>query len=243
MLTFLIFFGIPYVEKYKEKNVMIVKNTKHTGGIEAPAITIVSRNPQSKQGWKNVPKLSSTQELVHDFCGENNVEKCIREKTFGHKEVVKDVTIGFDAQKSVMDLEHWTEDFTSAWMGRSYTLKIEKNLHPDYEDELFVQFDYDRLHDIFIHDRNFFIVNLNLLSLPTIYKRLNPNTTTSHFYQFSLTEVEELNLPKDPCNEDKSYLFQACIKKSISEKFGCKFGWDVWSDRNLPICSTRKQIR
>ena len=38
------------------------------------------------------------------------------------------------------------------------------------------------------------------------------------FYRMELTEVNKLNLPSRPCNEDPSYNFRSCLRKSISAK-------------------------
>ena len=81
-------------------------------------------------------------------------------------------------------------------------------------------------------------MNINLIGLPSIYKRLNPNLTSSHYYQFSLTEHEELNLPTDPCNEDRSYIYQACIKQYLTKTIGCRSPWDKWSNKLMRQCKT-----
>ena len=62
-------------------------------------------------------------------------------KTFDQADTVKAVTIGFDKQEPQMDPKLWTEDFTNAWTGRSYTLNIPKKTEPEYKDELFIHFD------------------------------------------------------------------------------------------------------
>ena len=228
-----------------EHNVMIIKNKRHNGGIVAPAITIVARNPETKRGWKNLNQVQNTNEIMQEYCHTyNNIEKCISESTFNQTEAVKIVTIGFDRQKHLMDPNLWTEDLTTVWTGRSFTLNIPQTIQPDYEDELFIQFEKKLFHDIFIHDKHFFIMNLNLIGLPSIYKRLNPNTTDSHYYQFSLTEHEELNVPNDPCNEDKNYIYQVCIKQSISNQVGCKSYWDqLEKNNNIIQCNTLEEYR
>ena len=169
--------------------------------------------------------------------------KCISQKTFDQADDNKAVKIGFDKQEPLMDPSLWTEDFTTVWTGRSYTLNIPRKIEPEYKDELFIKFEPKLLHDIFIHDKNYFIMNMNLIGLPSIYKRLNPNTTASHYYQFSLTEHEELNLPKDPCNEDKEYIFQACVKQSLSKQVGCRLKWDTWSNKKIKTCKTMEEYR
>ena len=115
LTMFLIFFGVPYVQKYLEMNVMVVKNKRHTGGIEAPAITIVARHPNTKQGWTNGQKITNNNKQVEGHCGEtSNIGKCISQKTYDQVDAIKAVTIGFDKQEPQMDPKLWTEDFTTA---------------------------------------------------------------------------------------------------------------------------------
>ena len=63
------------------------------------------------------------------------------------------------------------------------------------------------------------------------------------YYQFSLTEHEELNTPEDPCNEDKNYIYGSCIKQFITDKVGCRSRWDEWSNNNVDYCTTTEQYR
>ena len=51
-LAFLYFFGLPAIERYQDKKVMVVTSKRNTEGIEAPVITIVAFNPENKTGWR-----------------------------------------------------------------------------------------------------------------------------------------------------------------------------------------------
>ena len=46
--AYLYFFGLPALEKFKAKEVMIVKTTKDTKGIPSPAFTLAVRNQFDK---------------------------------------------------------------------------------------------------------------------------------------------------------------------------------------------------
>ena len=74
-------------------------------------------------------------------------------------------------------------------------------------------------------------------------KIVEPNNTSSHYYNLALTEVEELDLPEDPCNTDPDYNFQACIKESLSSQVGCRTRWDRWSHKDMPLCTNMEQFR
>jgi hypothetical protein len=47
-----------------------------------------------------------------------------------------------------------------------------------------------------------------------------------------------MNKPNKPCQTSDSYSFTACI----SMKIGCRMQWDVWSSRDIPLCTTVEQI-
>ena len=80
-----------------------------------------------------------------------------------------------------------TEDFTTTWTGRYYTVNMSKKLGPDYElDFLIVSLFYTN-YIIWIHDPNFFIINLNPTSLPSLMKIVEPNNTSSHYYCLTTT--------------------------------------------------------
>ena len=102
---------------------------------------------------------------------------------------------------------------------------------------------YTYSYRIYIHDPHFFIINDNLSSMPALMKTVTPNKTSSHYYKLILTEVEELDLPEDPCNTDPNYNFQACIRESLSSQVGCRTKWDRWSSKNKPLCTELEQYR
>ena len=111
----------------------------------------------------------------------------------------------------------WTEDFEVAWPGRVQTLEIERRIGPnDGIDQQFVLLNCGFTYKIYIHDPEYFVSNTNPVGLPTLRLKLNPNQTFNHFYRLALTEVEELDLPEDPCNTDLEYNFHGCIKESLS---------------------------
>jgi hypothetical protein len=184
---------------------------------------------------------------IENNCGNHtsDIEACIDLNTYNQTEAFKDVLIGFTPTQSLLDLDNiWTEDFTSTWNGRTYTLNIPKSIGPDDgKDQLFVAFGYNRNYKIFLHDPFYFALNENPMAFPSILLEIFPNETMSHFYRLALTEIEELDLPEDPCNPDRDYKFQACIKESLSRQVGCRTKWDQWSDVDLPLCTKMDQFR
>ena len=217
---------------------------KDTGGIEAPTISIAAWNPQTKNGWKG--NTSMTFDLIGANCaGQGPVVDCIEEKTFGKSEVFNDVVLGLTAKKSLLKQEDLIrEDFTTAWDGIFHAIDVQKRIGPDDStDQVYILMDKSHIYNIFIHDPNYFIVNENPAGLPSVMLKLNPNSSGNYYYRIALTEVEELDLPQDPCNVDPNYIFRACVKESLSRKVGCKSKWDRWSQDGMELCSQMEQFR
>ena len=63
---FLHFFGIPAVARYQEKKVLVVKSVRDTGGLEAPAVTIIVKRNTTLTGWKT--ELLVGNNPVEKFC-------------------------------------------------------------------------------------------------------------------------------------------------------------------------------
>ena len=238
-------FGLPAIKRYLVKDVMTITTSEQTGGITAPSVTFVIRN-QRTYGWKNKPDNGSEiDDYIRYQCGDSkDIHDCVIEKTYSFTEVVKDVVIGFNTKKSLMDPKLWKEDFTTTYSGRAHTITPTSPIGPDDTvDQLFYMLDSRFLYEIFIHDERFFIKNINAAGLPTIYRRLVPNSTLNYYYPFGLVEHRKLNLPRKPCKDDPKYNYEGCIKESLSKMFGCRLPWDKYSDQTRNICSTMKQYR
>ena len=61
-------------------------------------------------------------------------------------------------------------------------------------------------------------------------------------YPVALTEVQELDVPNDPCNADPKYNFRKCLKESFLRKVGCKTEWDDGKLEDLPLCASQEQF-
>ena len=89
-----------------------------------------------------------------------------------------------------------------------FTINVGDRIGPDFErEQLFVSL-YDNIYDVFVHDPRFFTLNWIPVAFPALARTVAGNKLDSFFYSLLLTEVEELNLPQDPCNEDEKYNFK-----------------------------------
>ena len=69
-----------------------------------------------------------------------------------------------------------------------------------------------------LHDPNFFIFNDNPYGLPTATRVFDAGTMFSHYHRIALSEIQELDLPTDPCNNDQSYNFNSCVRRSLARQ-------------------------
>ena len=209
--------------------VTVVVTKRSSDGIPAPTISIRAFNPATNDGLR---KEGMT---LNKTCAgpESNlsVEDCIMKNTFTQEDVLHDVIFGFRKKRSMEDLSLINnnesflinEDFTAFFLGRYYTFDLEKKLNTSkLKTQLFVSLYSNFTYQLFIYDPKFFILS-GSPSLPTIQKTLNPNATSNNWYFLKLTEVEELDTPDDPCNDDPNYDFQRCVTERLSSEVSCKW--------------------
>ena len=249
-VLFLIFFGIPSVEKYLDKQTIVVSSEEQTNGIEAPAITFVAT--LKKQGWKSVAKNLNYKSfvMVHHCRAKNftDINICQKNGTFGRDDFLKLARLGYykeNSSRSFNESSMWTEDMTVTYYGRHFTLnpsmKMTNALDQAFIFEVDISFDYS----IWLHDENFFIVNENPFGLPSKLWIIAGQELTGaggFFHEVSLTKHKRLNLNRRPCEEDPRYSFATCTKEKLSEKVGCRLPWDRWSKQDRVICTSEQEF-
>ena len=209
---FLSFFGLPAIDIYLKKEVLVVEKKAHTDGIPFPAITIVA---------------ISQDEL--DICyklSDGSIETCIENNSLNSSDILKGVMLGFEGSglHSVsfnLTKEMITEDSTEHWSGRHYVLNLPLTIGPGDEDGqvyLLLSKDIKFPYQIFLHDPKFFIFSDNPIAFPMEVRVFEANSSNSHLYRLNLIQMNELNVPSDPCNTDPDFNFWACVKESVSQK-------------------------
>ena len=209
LAIFLYFFGVPAVRKFFRQDVMVVKTTKDTKGLPAPAISV---------------SLPSFGHPLPDKCFESidSIEECVRENTYNRSQTVSDVLLGFIKKESFSGACNvFNEDYTGA--ARFHTFNLNSTIGTDgSEDQIFLVLYPDFVYTIFIHDPDYFLYSSNPVALPTIMTQFDTRTTLSQYYRLDLTEVHELNLPEDPCNANIKTGFHTCVRRSISDQVRSK---------------------
>ena len=180
-VIFLIFFGIPSVTKYLDKETMVVHSEEETNGIEAPAITMFAVKKTGiamsmmTLGWKTIDNsLTSLDSFkMIDHCmktGWIDIKACISYDTFELSEFLKEAKLGLFDEKNTTSLFRdpstsplWTEDMTVTFSGRYFTLKLSKIINRRDSDVILFHMDTTSsfIYTFFVHDESFFIYNIN----------------------------------------------------------------------------------
>ena len=244
IVFFLYFFGVPSVSRYLEKQVLTVSSKRFPGVVLPPSITIVTFN-STFGGWKQEIPTSTGFNGLKKVCGSaKNVTACIVENTLSLDETIF-VELGFEQNVSLMNQTLWREDFTAAWYGRSYTLSYPEPMGTDWRTDainIHINESDGLTRRIFFHDPDYFLLSVNPLSLPINLQTLKSSLTGRVYYSLALTEHVELNTPQDPCIDDPSYSFHACVKESLAKNASCRLPWDQHSSGSRPVCSTLQEF-
>ena len=148
---------------------MVVRTKRNTGGIPAPAITLVAREAKTLLGWKD----DFNETFWWQSRKENQtMEECIEEQTFRRHDAIKDVLWGYDS-KSIMSNNLIHEDFTMAWQGKFFLVNVSKTMIPTNNVRLSLALSNGLVYVIFIHDPDFFEINYQP-TFPAISKTINP---------------------------------------------------------------------
>ena len=251
LVTFLAFFGVPAIKNYQKGEVMVVETSRDTDGIQLPSISIVEH-----KDWGE----------LQGSCYSLNasVEDCMLVKSHNLSYLLKDVMLGYSKRDMQNLSKHVVmEDFSVSWVGRVFTINLPLRIGPDYNEHQFYLLlapNYTNV-QLYFHDPRYFIVNDNPFGLPTLFTKFDARTVGNHYHKLALTEVNELDVPEDPCNSDQSYNFHACVKTSIANQVrekligelrmkgsylfqvGCRTMWDSKSGQEIPYCTSGNQYR
>ena len=207
LVVFLSFFGMPAIERFLKKDVIIVETLKKTDGIPTPAITI------------SVPK----QPRNHSCFNKNvSIEDCLEKNYLKQSDIIKNVIMGSTLRKQVnLTSEIVREDFSGLYAGIYFTLSLPFKIGTDMrKDILFIGLKANLSYLVFIHDPRYFLFTDNPKAIPGEIRNFYTNemTPSSWQYRLELVEVNKLNLPTSPCNEDPSYSFSSCVRNRIGSK-------------------------
>ena len=243
------FFGMPALKRFNEKKVIIVRSVRESDGTPIPAITIAVKGKESGNGWKRQgTQLHITKEHCKNAKSVGDLNKCVEGLTYDLSETSSGVTIGIGIKDFDWKIKEpkWTEDYLHNYAGRIYTLEHPLQLNPSIVTSAFLRIELKTGHngrhtyDLYIHDpKNFYLTENPEPGFPYVRKEVDP-TDLPYYYNLALTEVEELNVPHDPCNEDPNFNYKQCIKEYLSKIVGCRTKWD---NTSYPLCQNIGDFR
>ena len=224
----------------------MVTTRRETKGIQAPSLTFVVSNSKTKTGWKNGGWAGFVQTLCKDANTTETIVSCIEQETYNLSDITESGAIIKSYSYEEVKDPNWTEDFTHTYAGRTYTLDPSMKLRAYsgswFKSQLSIGLKASLNYEIYIHDPTFFYVTRNPKPGHPSFRDYVNSEKLPYVYAFSLTEVKEINVPDDPCNEDSEYNFRKCIKESFSRRVGCRTKWDNLQNNDLPLCASIKQF-
>ena len=192
---FLHFFGLPAIQKYREKRTIMVESRRFDGGMPSPAITIEARNPKSLKGWRDPTAFQNGEDLealcrrMNNGNTERTIEGCIQEETYDRMDVSpyaasKNLKSSQVGKWNVFTDNFWSEGFNKIDRGRIFTLYPNQVI----KDRLQLRFNSSLVYKLRIHDPNFFVITTNPKYIPVLTKSFFPNNN-SLMYNMFVTEV------------------------------------------------------
>ena len=222
-VIFLNFFGIPAITKYLNKETMIVYSEEETNGIEAPAISMFAVKDTDSGGfyvgWETVGKsvTNMVSFKMFELCmnaGFTDVKDCVSNDTFELRQFLKEARLGLYGGKLATSLfgdpstsPLWTEDMTVSFSGRYFTLSISRTITRSEPEIILFRVDSTSSfsYTFFVHDENFFLLNINPFSLPSKRWQFKGNILNVSGY-LAQRPCEEVLLTASPYASSKIWL-------------------------------------
>ena len=181
---------------------MTVASDTETGGFMAPSFTIIPTH-----GWKE--NMTFEKCLLRE---EDMIEECIEMYAVNQSELIHDVVFGWGSdRRSLLKTGISFVEGLAPIVNRAkyFTINMGHRITPNWKkDQIFFEFLYNNDFELYVHDPKFFALNWIPLTIPALQESLLVNKTANRLYPIVMTEVEELNLPQDPCNDGEEYNFQ-----------------------------------
>lgn len=253
LVLFLVFFGIPSVQKYQSKETIILSSRKWTNGIEAPAVTLVALNNNTGYGWKTKTNQTSsltgryTNTFLLDHCKEINqtdIGTCISDDSYGLTDFLTTATFQYlESSLNELNMSSWTSDIDTTANGKHFTWNPQRNITPSFTDVMFLSVYKSFRFYIWVHDVKFSFVSSNPLGTTSAFWELDGKSMRNHYQELILVKHKNLNLEHRPCEEAEDYSFNTCVKENIARTVGCRMPWDRSSRQDRAICREREQFR
>ena len=179
--------------------------------------------------------------VLEEICrGYDDLAECIENESFNYPLDFVNVSRGVkDGFNPIQNQNLWVSDFTVGFLGLCQTLNTSEKMDVDFlNGSLFFALKKTLDYEIYIHDPNYFMINVNPLAMP--YFRFLANGSDGNYY-YKMRRVYHKNIQY--CNPDPNYKFSSCIKTSLASRIGCRLKWDKRSDAAVSLCTTIEEYR
>ena len=191
LVLFMVFFGIPSVEKYQRQETIFLSSRKLTNGIEAPAVTFVVLSNTTGYGWKTKTNQTSsvdgryTNTFLLDHCKEINqtdLETCISNDSFALTDFLTTATFQMTGSSlNEKNISSWREDIDITADGRHFTWKPQRFISPAFEDFVFITVRKNFKFYIYVHDVNFYVLSTNPYGTTKAFWEFDGNSMENHY--------------------------------------------------------------
>ena len=237
------YFAVPNFQKYFAQKILVTTREEAEAHLTIPAVTICPSNPAVGTGYKK--NVSISDNFIEELCfNANNISSCLEDESYNLTQGLIGSLKGFaEDAVSFASPEDWVGDISFMIFGRCYTLSSNMTMELRFTTgAIRFQFKQGLNYNVFIHDRNYFIVNVNPFALPKNYISIEEEFGRQ-YYKLHVVQRHNLATSKHACNSDPSYKFSTCVRETFSSKVGCRLPWDRLTRGSVVVCDTREQYR
>jgi hypothetical protein len=169
----------------------------------------------------------------------HKVVQCINNETFKHNDIIEEYRrVKTKNETDITKDTIYAEDISFFFVGKAHSFNISFAEEDDLGFSIYFKPGYN--YSIFIHDPHFYMFTTNPGTIPYILLHVDDMKSQDVF--FTTTYHNMMNKPEKRCESSETYRFTACVKNSISRRVGCRMEWDVWSSRDIPVCTRVEQL-
>ena len=170
---------------------------------------------------------------------ENNV--CSNKNMFSLNETIIGASVINALGKLIRTINQssWTPTYKTPHIGTCYTLQTGQE-HLKLGEKLFILFNtVVKSHSIHLVDPDFFMFKAENSVIPFL---LLDNLMSNDIYLHT-TFTSRMNRPQFPCNPDKTYNYNQCVRNNLAIKIGCAYPFDKMIPfGNFPNCNTSEKL-
>ena len=231
-VVFFVVFGMSSIQKYMLGHTVTVSTTKpNDEGLPPPTIMVC---PEGEFGgaWKK--NCQSYDFIEGDACSTKHMFTL--NETINRTSVIS--TLGKHIRS--INLSSWTPTYRTPYLGTCFTLQTDQERLKSGE-RLFIMFTLGTVksHSIYLVDPDFFVMKAENSVIPFL---LLDNPMSKVIYLHT-TFTSRMNRPQFPCNPDKSYNYNQCIRNNLARKIGCAYPFDIIRPiGNFSNCNTSEEL-